>query len=406
MKNHIRFYMIPFVLGLVLTTVSCIDDNDTKIKEGSYLVSLRTQVSDGTADYILTANDLMNDTLTAAGQGIELSGWNYCASFEGSYFTFDYGLSECSGYKMIDGQLQHQGKFAFERIDLMAPLTEDLFLGIGAPWGGGSFDCQIQKIDIEDISISSNVNHPLYVSYDSEGNRLNAWPTAAYLEGNRLFVSFYPLNGSSWETPNTDTAYVSVFSYPEIQYIKTFKDSRTSPIGYYASQPTILRAENGDHYTLSSSSILAGYTQMTKPSAVLRIKAGAEEFDPEYYFNVESSGYKVLSGAYAGNGKVVAKVSKVENEKAEFVWGAFDSSTPALYAAILDLNAKTVTLVDDIPMHGGQYQTPYLVENGKVYISVNDGKDAFVYRVDPATATAERGARIIGNELQAIFSNN
>ncbi len=406
MKNQIRFYIVPLLLAVVLSTVSCIDDDDTQVQEGSYLVSLRTQISDGTADYLLTSNDLMNDTLTAEGQGIELSGWNYCASYEGAYFTLDYGLTECSGYTMVDGQLQYQGKFAFERIDLLAPLTESVFLGIGAPWGGGSFDCQIQKINIADIAIDETVNHPIFVSFDDEGNQLNAWPTAAYLEDDKLFISFYPLNGSSWETPNTDTAYVSVFSYPEIEYIKTFKDSRTSPVGYYASQPSILETENGDHYTLSSSSFLAGFTQATKPSGVLRIKAGATEFDPEYFFNVEATGYKVLSGVYTGDGKVVARVSAVEDDIVDYVWGAFSAVTPSLYVAILDLNAKTVTLVEDVPMHGGQYQTPNLIENGKVYISVNDSTEAYIYRVDPATASAEKGAQIIGNELQAIFSTN
>ncbi|MBS1611345.1 MAG: hypothetical protein JST49_00835, partial [Bacteroidetes bacterium] len=55
------------------------------------------------------------------------------------------------------------------------------------------------------------------------------------------------------------------------------------------------------------------------------------------------------------------------------------------------------------PNHGGQYQTPFHVENGKVYTSINNGTEAYVYAVDPNSGTATRGARIEGSELQSIF---
>ena len=50
-------------------------------------------------------------------------------------------------------------------------------------------------------------------------------------------------------------------------------------------------------------------------------------------------------------------------------------------------------------------QTPFLVENGMVYISVNNGTEAFVYEVDPENATATKGATLIGNQFQGLFAN-
>mgnify|MGYP001361911701 CR=1 FL=1 len=144
---------------------------------------------------------------------------------------------------------------------------------------------------------------------------------------------------------------------------------------------------------------------MTKPSGVTKIASGSDSFDENYFFDVEALGYKVLSGVYAGNGKVVARVSSVSNEIPDYSWGAFSVTTPALFVAVIDVHNQTFNLVSDVPVHGGQYQTPYLVENNSVYISVNDGTDAYVYRVNPSSATAERGAKIIGNELQAIAAN-
>ncbi|MFN8300315.1 MAG: hypothetical protein U0T75_14540 [Chitinophagales bacterium] len=67
------------------------------------------------------------------------------------------------------------------------------------------------------------------------------------------------------------------------------------------------------------------------------------------------------------------------------------------------MNSKSFNLVSSIPAHGGQYQTPFLLEKGKIYTSINNGTEAYVYIVDPTSATAEQGARIEGSELQSFF---
>ncbi|UII29629.1 DUF4374 domain-containing protein [Fulvivirga ulvae] len=408
MKRFFKNSLILSALGLTLLFTSCSDDDSsvTPVASG-YVMSLRTEDADEeSADYYITVDDLMTGEISAEGQGVELVGWNYNGHFGDTYFAFGYDLNECIGYKMINNQLVEQGKFVFERFDVMSAIDDESFLAIGAPWGGGSYDCQLQVVDVAEIAITKNVKHPIYESFDN-GDQLNAWPTGAYVDGDKLFVAFYPLNGTSWETPNTDTAYVSVYSYPEIEYIKTIKDSRTAPIGYYGASPSILEDESGNHFTLSVSSKAAGYTQATKPSGVLKINAGEDEFDADYFFNVEESGYKVLSATYVGNGLAVARVISLQMDEAagaQSQWAAFSEITPILNVAVLDLNKETVTIVEDVPLHGGQYQTPYLVENGKVYISVNTGTEAHIYQVDAASGSATKGAKLIGNQFQALFS--
>lgn len=400
-----------FAAMAVLPFTSCEKESSTQSTSANYIVSLRTQASsEETADYLLTTDDLMSGEITAEGQGIELIGWNYAGHFGGSYFAIGYELNQCIGYKENNGVLTEQGKLAFERMDLLCPIDDASFLAIGAPWGGGAYNCQFQVVDVEGVSISKTVEDPIYESYyhvDSTNAdvQLNAWPTSAYVDGDRLFVSFYPLVGTTWQTPNTDTAYISIYSYPEMEYINTIKDSRTSPIGYYGSQPSIIADESGNHYTISTASLAAGYTQSTKPSGILRVNAGSEEFDTSYFFDVEASGYKVLTAAYAGNNKVVANVIKAETDIASYAWAAFSATSPLLYTAVLDLSGKTLSLVSDVPAHGGQYRTPMLVVDGMVYISVNNGTEAYVYQVDAANVAATRGAKIIGNELQGIFLN-
>ncbi|MGR3812108.1 DUF4374 domain-containing protein [Jiulongibacter sp. NS-SX5] len=376
----------------------------------NYVMSLRAlDGNDESADYLLTVDDLMTGEISAQGRGEELVGWNYFKKYGDTYFAFGYDLNECVGYRITDGELLQEGKFVFERFDVMNDLDGDNFMAIGAPWGGGSYDCQLQVVNVENIEITENVKHPIYVSYDADGNQMNAWPTSSYLDNGKLYVSFYPLNGTTWETPNTDTAYVSVYSYPEMEYLKTMKDARTGPIGYYGGQPCIVEDESGNHYTFSSGAQSAGFSQATKPSVILKINAGSDEFDQNYFFDVEASGYKVTSAEYLGNGKVIANViaNDLDAQAAAVnTWALFSEVTPLLNTAIIDLNAQTVTIVQDVPQHGGQYATPFLVEDGKAYISVNNGTEAYVYQVDAATATAVRGAKLIGNQFQGLFVGN
>lgn len=399
------------IIALSVVAASCGDKEDpSNGSDGTvnYVMSLRGQdASDQSADYFLTVDDLMSGEISAHGNGEELVGWNYTGKYGDTYFALGYDLNECVGYKVSNGKLAGQGKFVFERMDMINPIDDESFLAIGAPWGGGSFDCQLQIVNIDDIAIHKNVKHPIYEPYDSSGAQLNAWPTGSFVDNDKLFVSFYPLNGATWETQNTDTAFISVYSYPGLEYLKTIKNTQAAPIGYYGSQPCIVEDEVGNHYTLSGGSKVTGYTQVTKPSAILKINAGESDFDKNYFFDVEATGYKVLSGVYAGDGKVVAKViSKSLDESASQVsqWAAFDETTAILSIAIIDLNTQSLTIVNDVPLHGGQYKTPFLVENNKVYTSVNDGTEAHVYQVDPLNATAKKGAKLIGNQFQGLYS--
>lgn len=389
---------------------SCSSDDDggggVKVPDHGYMLGFRTS-TDPTADYILFKDDLSSGSISATGNGVEQEGWGYYVKSGNTYLAFDYTNSIAKGYRIEDGHFNNVGQFAFERADLFGEGTNNTLIAVGAPWGGGSYDCKIMLIDPQDVAISKTVATPIYKSFNKEGKQLNAWPTAAWVQNSKLYLPFYPTDMPDWITPLTDTAYVAVYSYPELKYETTFKDTRTGPIGYYSSQPCVLQDEQGNHYTLSSSSIAAGYTQSTKPSGILKINKDQTAFDKDYFFNTEALGYRVMAGTYVGNGKVVARVIAVavDNNEAVKPWAAFSVMAAPLHnIAVLDLNAKTLKIVEQIPMHGGQYLTPFLVENGKVWASITTtASDAFVYQIDPATATATKGARIEGSEIQGFY---
>jgi hypothetical protein len=409
-RNSTYTRSLVCILAITLLLNSCYKPKSHfLLSGGNYVLSLRTQGTVGTSDYLLTADTISSasKSISSTGNGIEQLAWCYFGTTGNTVFSFSYGTNNVGiGYGVREGGgLYEKGRFSFERMDCFGKGDDSTMVAIGAPWGGGSYDCQIQLIDATNISIKKKKLTPLYMRDASD--MLNKWPTSIVVNDNKLYVSFYPLDGGSWNTDLTDTAYITIYSYPGLDSLTTIKDTRTGPIGYYGNQVNMIKAENGDIYTLSPSSFAAGYTQVTKKSGILRIKNGQQSFDPSYFFDVEtaSGGAKVLSATYAGNGLLVARMQIPGTDDVTALWGAFDVTIPICQIAIIDLNNKTVTHVQDIPAHGGQYGGQALVEDGKVYMSITSttAGEARIYAIDPLTATATKAAKIEGLEVPAIY---
>ncbi len=409
LKKTTTFVLNMSLVALLgLTIVSCEESSDTPTTKGSYVVALRTQGASGTSDYLLTHDtiDNQNSVISATGKGIEQLGWCYFASVGKTVFSFSYGTANKGiAYELNEsGQLVEKGSFAYERLDCMGNDGENTIIGVGAPWGGGSYDCEIQLIDAQSVGIAARKTTPIYRLNDND--TLNKWPTSIIVQNGKMYLSFYPLHGSIWVTPQTDTAYVAVLSYPALEPITIIKDTRTGPIGYYGSSPAMTTDENGNIYTVSSGSLAAGFTQATKPSGILRIKNGTNTFDNDFFIDVESAtgGAKLLTATYAGNGKIVGRV--VVPGADSVMWGAFDVANSICKIVVVDVNTKTITTVNDVPLHGGEYATHALVEDGLVYMSITSSElgESRVYAINPQTATATKGAKIEGIEAPAIYN--
>ena len=404
---NLFIYTVLFLLTAGLVT-SCNEEEtipDVPVEEQGYTVALQVIGSnDEAADYLVQTENLDEGIITAAGQGIEQTGWRYFTHVDNSVFSIGYYAdNNCIGYQLNEeGELEEYGRFVFEKtLDCMAPADENTLLAMEVPRSGENKRV-LHVIDVESVSVERKVETDIY---KPEGDTLVKWPTGMVVSGDKLFVSFYPLSPSgNFSTPSVDSAQVAVFSYPELEFEKAIYDNRTSPVGVYGNATGLLEAGNGDLYTFSSSSLAAGFTKQTRPSGILRIKNGSTEFDPNYFLNIEeaTNGGKIVYFSYAGNGKAVARI--VTDDSA--LWGAFSPNNPICKLVIIDLNAATVTDVPDVPAHGAQYATPALVENGKVFMSITTATDAHIYEIDPITATAEKGAAIDGLEAKGIFNLN
>ena len=200
---------------------------------------------------------------------------------------------------------------------------------------------------------------------------------------------------------------MAIYSYPGLEYQGVIRDERTGPIGAYAAQGHIFTTENNDIYTVSSCAIASGFPEATRPSGILRIKAGEDTFDPTYFFDVEAAtgGYKLNNAAYIGNNKVLVSIYSFLNETVDDKWTRRDCKL-----AIVDVVAKTVNYIAGVPVHyggpDGMFPNQFIQEpNGKVYIKITNAEGMFIYEVDPATNTGVKGVELKDSKtVRGIFN--
>lgn len=384
--------------AMVLLVAACDDDNGgASVKNtGDYAVSVRTEGTDGSTDYVLQVEDLMSGTISVEGQGFEQDYWCYYTELANSIFAITYGATEgnlATAYtRGSDGILYARGQIAFERMDINANVNDTLMIGVGADHtGANGAAVRIMEVDGKNLAITDYVDYNLYDSYD--GDDINEWPTGAVVRDGKLFVPFYPLDGPTWETPYVDSAYVSIFEYPSLEFVETIKDNRTGPIGAYGGQHAVFTDDDDNIYMISVCALSAGFTESTRNSGLLRINDGETTFDDEYFFDFESEmDATLLNGTYVGDGK--AMVQYISNDYNDaYSWAGLTASNPYCKLAILDLEAKTITEVSGVPDHGvSSYR--YLVENGSAYVTIRSAEETRVYAIDLTTGVGTSGALV------------
>jgi len=143
--------MAAFAVCILLLAGCKKDTGNNPDSPTGYLVGYRT-AGTPTADYFVNTSSLDSGVISATGNGVELQGWNYYGKSGNTFFAIDYTNNICKGFEVQNGVLTEKGQFVFERMDCMTEIDENTMLAIGAPWGGGSYDCKIQLVNSSDIS--------------------------------------------------------------------------------------------------------------------------------------------------------------------------------------------------------------------------------------------------------------
>lgn len=220
-------------------------------------------------------------------------------------------------------------------------------------------------------------------------------------------------------TQYPNECWVAIFDNERFEGKKLIKTDKISyACGRYRSQyyQTIWEADNGDIYVFSPSyakTMEDARQQTTLPAGVVRILNGTEDFDPNYYCNLEEqSGGISFRACWHITGDYFLLLM---NDK------ALTSNSPHLVTAhrlaIFKGDTKKLTYVEGTPDYVEEapdafefagLSWPYS-ENGFAYIAVYDGSknapdptQAAVYKIDPVRATATKGLSVETTTIQAV----
>ncbi|MGN6494807.1 MAG: DUF4374 domain-containing protein [Agriterribacter sp.] len=394
--------------------VSCKKDNDptpdpdpNNPEKGRFVVAVNPVASTAVADYLLTAATLDSGTLSISGNGLEQDGtYRYYTTSGTKFFSMLYGQGNPGAVTIYDldaqSKLNKISNFQSETVQAFAPVNDDILMIKAAR----RFESPVghwYKVSTESMEITGEGT---FNAVEMANNGELAHFSWIQQVGSKVFAPYFSIKATTdggWTTDYPDSAWIAVFSYPEMTFEKVIKDNRTSSIGLYF-QNGLAVVENGDVYAFSPSNTIGkeGTNQFfnsTKPSSITRIKAGTTEFDQTYLFDVEAvaDGAYVAGWIYVGNGNVVAALN-TEDKKSQ--WQAANK------LAIINLESKSFKWVTGIPAAGNITEfsmTNYSPMNGVAYmgITTSDNKSA-VYKIDAGTATATRGATVDGGIITAI----
>ncbi|RNI28822.1 DUF4374 domain-containing protein [Rufibacter latericius] len=396
-----------FLAGVAFTAFSCSDNDDpTPIAESDKVFALGIGVTTSTAttNYVVQSSDLMNGTISLTGNGILQTGYRDYAFGGGNFYSIGgLGITDVNTISLnASNQLATKTGLTFEQANnefIDATGTGTTMVGVSMPASPtAGLNANFYTVDIASNTIASRANVPMNSIHPS--NRDWLFHTGMQVRGNQLFQAFYPVNYTTYATTNTDTCYVAIYSYPGFALQKVIKDTRTGPAGAFNTRSGLFKTENGDLYTVSNTSYSNGYSQSTKPAGILKIAAGATEFDQNYFFNTDTApnGGKIAHAIYIGNNKLFAAITAVPPTPAD-LW-----TDNNLQLAIVDLAAKTITKVANAPQFKGEGGRSFaaLLDEGKVYSAIKSNGVVNIYRTDVATATATKGAVIEGSFLGGI----
>ncbi|MCQ2205115.1 MAG: DUF4374 domain-containing protein [Bacteroidales bacterium] len=389
--------------------VACNDSDDDEVvsKNGKYVVNLGITGADNvTVYYTLSVDNLMGETISAAGQGIEQEGYHDFTKGGSTVFSIGgMGVNECSGFvRDAEGNLTMNGNFVFDNtLNEIVEADGNKMIALDMP-GNAEVGTNLTFYHVNQANCSiEGKETSISVAPMNECD----WPSITGMAYSRgyVYISYMPMNSNTYATEFTDTAYICAYSYPDMKLAAHIKDARTGNIGTWNASNGIVKDENGDLYLMSSSAIGNGFSKATKGAAFLRIKNGALETDADYFFDFSAATaqiglYRPSHILYLGGGLALVEVSSLSDEE-DARWSDLSRKT-----CIVDLYNKTVCEVSGIPVHNGdggrRFAATY--SDGYAYLSIQEEGGRYIYQVDPKSATAVRGAKLSATFLAGLFA--
>lgn len=423
-------------------------------KASAYVIAAQVTASGNTTNVLLTTNSLEEGTISASGNGLVNEGATYWVFHNDNYLyalnyndgnagaTQSFVLNSDSTVSQRDNEYQVNRFTTYGFYDnyIMTSSSGDGPAAMADANGYLPQSFLISYLDVEAETYISNsvtaetpflaenfLGNGEYVTLtglEQVGSKIYSSPTAMGLSqwgcmyNNRQWVlpgnedlvktesggtgsGSYDKDELQW-TQYPDSCWVAIFSDETLTDYKLISTGRISYAAgrnrsqYY--QMTWL-ADDGYVYVFSPSyaKTMADSRQQTKlPAGVVRIDPSTEDFDPDYYYNLEEQ----------ANGASFLRTWPIAEDY--FLLLMYDkaitaSDKVANRLAIFQGSTGQLAYVEGLPSDvSGFGNTPY-VEGTNAYIAVTteSGYPA-IYKIDPTTATATKGLTVEATTLSGI----
>ena len=447
--------MFALALGSLLFA-SCDNGNDpdgpTDGALSTFVISATVGAGDDAANYLLTSETLTEGELTAVGTGLETDLGTFWMYHKDKYlFRLVYNQSSAgfsTSYELNDiGRITDRyGNYEIRRFTTLGFHGDYLLTtstgaldskhGIPNPNGEGSYVPRgflVNDINMSNHHVGTNTEEVWAEDYFGNGEFVTF---AGLLEANgKIFTAPIPMGMSHYGVVMYDDkiryrdlvktesggggsgAYTAGelqwTQYPDEAYIaiyndKTFKNPtllKTDKISYATGRQQsqyyqmIWAADNGDVYVFSPSyakTMADDRQKTTLPAGVMRIKAGATDFDPSYYYNIEtqSNGAGFLrSWHISGDYFLLMMYDRPFSE----------SGYAATKLAVFKGDTGKLTYITGLPESITSFSSAPYFESGKIYMPIMvTGQDPAIYVIDAAAATATKGISVKANSITSV----
>ncbi len=451
MRNYFFKSLAVTVLALGIFT-SCDDDNNENgegtdnVKEAYVVVGTNTQ-EPNIGSWIISTDELSTGSVTARGIGTESANVSQWIFFKEKYLyglvynqgnagvTYSYTLD--SNGKIIrrsnTNEIQRYTSYGTYNNYIVTSSTGALGKEHADEKGYLPKGFLISYLDAETQQYNTNTTVLSAENYLGNGEYVTL---AGLLQvGNKIYTAPIPMGLSQYGVVANDSAYVKYqelvkqeaggsnssayekgellwTQYPDEAYVAIYDDHTfttkklitTNKISYACGRnrsqyyQMIWPDANGNIYVFSPSyaKTMEADVQKTKlPAGVVRIKAGTEEFDPDYYYNLEAQ----------ADGRSFVRSWPISDDY--FLLLMYDrplteTGYTANQLAIFKGSTGELRNVTGLPADiTGFGNTPY-VEGGNAYMAVTVAAGPSIYKIDPVTATATQGVSADTQQISGV----
>jgi hypothetical protein len=461
-KNFLLYLTAAFVLA-GLTFYSC-DNDDPGIDNGgddeeevisNYVIATTSEATSGNSYHLLTSDKLNDGTITSVNNGFEVESGTYWVYYQDKYLfrlVYNQGNPGVSSSYVLNNQggvtvrnkvyeIKRLTSYGTYKNYIITSSTGDLGTEYADENGYLPKGFLFSYLDVEKETYSSNsevimsenylgngefvtlagileANDKVYSApipmglsqygVKAEGGIFVKYPDLVKTEDGGSASSAYKKGELQW-TQYPNEAWVAIYDNQTLTdptLIKTDKISYACGRSRSQYYQTTWAADNGDVYVFSPSyakTMTDDKQKTTLPAGVVRIKAGTEEFDNDYYCNLEelTGGNSFLRCWHLTDDYFLLLMYDVP-----FTEGFNATTTVASRLAIFKGESKKLTYVTGLPSPediSGFANTPY-TEDGTAYVAVttSEGSSPAVYTIDPATAAATKGLTVQVKQIDAI----